>query len=152
MGQILVGLDGSDTSRNAFHEAIREARWRNATVLATHVVGDPLLSGYAYTFPDSDKLRANGERFLAEELDQLEQEYESGFPIGVETATRIGHPGVQLIEVAQGDSDGPVDLVVLGSRGYGGFRGLLVGSVTTYAVHHLRCPLLVVPAQVDADV
>ncbi|MEE9416971.1 MAG: universal stress protein [Acidimicrobiales bacterium] len=155
MGYVLVGLDGSDTSRKAFHEAVREATWRGTYVVAMHVVGDPLLSGYAYTFPDTDSLKANGKNFLAAEVDSLEHEHDGSFPVEVRTIVRIGHPGVQLIEAAKGLSEDTAagsdsaELVVLGTRGYGGFRGLLVGSITTYAIHHLACRLLVVPADRD---
>ena len=66
----------------------------------------------------------------------------------VEAKVVLGHTGVKLIEVAEDGEDGPAELVVLGSRGLGGFKGLLLGSVTTYAVHHLTCRLLVVPTTV----
>lgn len=146
MGFIIVGLDGSETSRDAFHEAVKEAEWRNASLVALHVVSNPIMTGYEA----ASLLRMaqeNGERLMADELELLEKEYPDGFPVAVEGRVTIGHAGGELLDAAQpGDGD-RADLVVMGSRGLGGFRGLLVGSVTTYASHHLACPLLIVPHQ-----
>lgn len=146
MSFILVGLDGSETSRAAFAEAIREAAWREAGVVALHVVSLPVSMGVEYgVMIDVDQLRDDGRSFVADELATLAESYGGEFPVPVEAKVVLGHTGVKLIEVAQDGEDGSAELVVLGSRGLGGFKGLLLGSVTTYAVHHLTCRLLVVP-------
>ncbi len=151
MSFILVGLDGSETSRSAFAEAIREAEWRHARVVALHVVSLPVSIGVEYgAMIDLDLLREEGQTFVAAELAILEESYGGDFPVPVESKVVLGHAGVQLIEVAEGGEDGPAELVVLGSRGLGGFKGLLLGSVTTYAVHHLTCRLLVIPTKQGA--
>ncbi len=55
-----------------------------------------------------------------------------------------GHPAEVLLKAAAG-----TDLLVVGSRGHGGFAGMLLGSVSSHAVHHARCPVLVVRTGVD---
>jgi len=145
MGFIVVGIDGSETSQKAFKEAIREADWRSCSLLAVHVVPYPVVTGYEYGGLDFDLLRSSGEEFLAAELSKLEQDYDGKFPVPVDSNVAFGHTGAEIIKAAEGGDEGPADLVVLGTRGLGGFRGLLLGSVTTYAAHHLPCQLLVVP-------
>ncbi len=143
---VVVGVDGSKTSRVAFAEAVREAQWRNASVLALHVVSIPVSIGAEYgAMIDMNMLRDGGRELLASELVALEEGYEGGFPVVVESKTAFGHAGAELIKAAEGGENGPAELVVLGSRGLGGFKGLLLGSVTTYAVHHIACPLLILP-------
>jgi len=147
MGFIVVGLDGSGTARAAFHEAIREAEWREASILAVNVVVFALVAGHELGMADIDELKDGGHAFLDKELAELEAEYDGGFPVPIDRHVAVGHTGVELIKAAEGPEDGDhAELVVLGSRGHGGFRGLLLGSVTTYAVHHLPCRLLIVPA------
>lgn len=149
MGVIVVGLDSSDTSRQAFHHAIKEAQWRDGSLLAVHAVSVPVSTGYDYPGLHDDVI-ALGQEVLVKEIETLEVTYPDGFPVDVETRLVTGHPGAQLIATAT-DIDGEAaELVVLGSRGFGGFKGLLLGSVSTYAVHHLSCPLLIVPS-IDAD-
>ena len=148
MGFIVVGLDGSHTARRAFHEAVREAEWRECSILAVNVVVFALVAGHELGMADIEELKAGGHAFLDKELAELGNEYEGGIPVAVDRHVAVGHTGVELIKAAEGPEDGPhADLVVLGSRGHGGFRGLLLGSVTTYAVHHLPCRLLIVPAE-----
>lgn len=147
MGFIVVGLDGSLTARAAFAEAVREAQWRDASLLAVHAVPLPAVMGTEFgAVIELDALRDAGEDFLATEMAELEARYEGGFPVPVNAISSLGHSGAEIIKAAQDGPDGPADMVVLGSRGLGGFKGLLLGSVTTYAVHHLTCPLLIVPA------
>ena len=69
---------------------------------------------------------------------------ETGALEGVEVVTEVleGHAGEQLIRLSQ-----DADLLVVGSRGHGGFVGLLMGSVTTYVVNHALCPVVVVRNQ-----
>ncbi len=143
---VVVGLDGSSTSRAAFAEAVQEAEWRGAIVLALHVVGIPVTIGAEYgAMIDIDLLREGGRELLANELAELEKGYEGGFPVPVDSKMVMGHAGVELIKAAEEGENGVAELVVLGSRGLGGFKGLLLGSVTTYAVHHLSTRLLILP-------
>jgi nucleotide-binding universal stress UspA family protein len=150
MGIVIVGLDGSNNARAAFAQAIREAVWREADVLALHVAPWPSALSYEYPgAPDPADLRAEGRRFIQHELETLADDYDGSFPVNVEGRVVLGHPGEELLHVAESDSSGDTELVVLGSRGCGGFKGLLLGSVTTYAVNHLKIPLLLVPARDD---
>ena len=139
---VLVGVDGSETARIAFNEAVREASWRDASVLALHVAGSPLATGHEFGHLDLDLVHQNAKTLLTDELSEIEKEYVAGFPIHVEPRVSIGHTGTEIMRIAEEE---PVELVVMGSRGLGGFRGLLLGSVTTYLVHHLPCRLMIVP-------
>lgn len=150
--RIIVGIDGSETSRRAFHEAVREATWRNGRVTAVHVVQLPFVAGMEAPIYDPGILVGHGKTFVDRELERLESAYDDGFPVLVDSVIEQGHVGGSLVSVAEGRrGTKPADLVVLGSRGYGPLRGVLLGSVTTYAVHHLACPLLVVPPAEEAD-
>lgn len=146
MRHIVVGIDGSAASRAAFREALAEAQFREASLVAFHAVPIPVTTGVEYVSIDLDTVQSGGEAFLEKELAAIADEYGGEFPIPVRGEVRLGHCGVQLINAAQEDPDNPAELVVLGSRGLGGFRGLLLGSVTTYAVHHLTTKLLIVPS------
>ncbi|MCB0989504.1 MAG: universal stress protein [Acidimicrobiales bacterium] len=146
MRHIVVGIDGSAASRAAFREAMAEAQFREATLVAFHAVPIPVTTGVEYVSIDLETVQQGGESFLENELAALAGEYGGEFPVPVHGEVRLGHCGVQLINAAEEHPDGPAELVVLGSRGLGGFRGLLLGSVTTYAVHHLKTMLLIVPA------
>ena len=92
---------------------------------------------------DLEEIRRSGQEALDAHVADVAATYDGGFPVDVVTRVVIGHTGTQILEAAE-DTD--AELVVLGSRGLGGFRGLMVGSVTTYAIHHLRTRLLVIPA------
>ena len=63
-------------------------------------------------------------------------------PEGMQVVTRSGNPAEVLIQLGR-----DADLVVVGSRGHGGFRYLLTGSVATQLVTHAPCPVVVVPAR-----
>lgn len=145
MGVVVVALDGSETSRAAFEIARREAEWRGASLHAVHVMSYPTSLGYGVGYVDFDTLRASGQAFLDAEIEKLAGAHDP-FPVELTHELAIGHTGVELTRIATNEGGEPAELVVIGSRGLGGFRGLLLGSVSTYLVHHLDTPILVIPS------
>jgi nucleotide-binding universal stress UspA family protein len=110
-----------------------------------HVVVVPVAAGRDLEKRDVERLQEYGETILDRELAEIAAEFENGLPVHVDRLATVGHPGERIIEEATREDD-PAELVVLGGRGLGGFKGLLLGSVTTYAVHHMPSELLVIPA------
>lgn len=135
MAGIVVGIDGSDHSVSALRWAVEEARLRGVPVrpVASFAVGF-LSTGYEVALPDVADLSAATRTMLDAAVDSVDHE-------GVEVDSRVveGHPAEVLI--AQGDD---ADMIVVGSRGRGGFVGALLGSVTTSVVNHAKCPVVVV--------
>jgi nucleotide-binding universal stress UspA family protein len=150
MAFIVVGIDGSETSREAFREAVREAKWRDASVLAVHAVSYPVVNGHQYAHIDPETFRKAGTMLLADELEKLEAEFGT-FPVKVESRVLLGHTGTEMMRVAEDYEGETAELIVVGSRGLGGFRGLLLGSVTTYLVHHLPTRVLVIPSNPSSE-
>jgi len=144
MSVVVVGVDRSETSTKALREAIREATWRGASVVVGYAVQRPVYATVELgaMVVDSVDVESIGAEALAAYLADVEATFAEGFPVTVESEVLVGHAGHQLLELARRRE---ADLIVLGSRGLGGVKGLLLGSVTTYAVHHVRRPLLVVP-------
>lgn len=150
MSVVVVGVDGSGTARAALREGVTQAAWRNASVLVVHVVHFPASVGFDTATLDLEALRAAGQTVIDREMNDLAAEYPDGLPVDITSTVRLGHAGSELITI--GDAEGvDVALTVVGSRGYGGFRGLIVGSITTYLVHHLESPLLIVPPVEEHD-
>lgn len=138
-GRIVVGVDGSEHSLAALRWAASEAKLRATRV---HVVGTfttPIMStGYEVAVPDPSDLQSASETMLDAVVDSVR---ESGELDGVDVGTEVleGHAGERLVALSRG-----AGLIVVGSRGHGGFIGLLLGSVTTYVVNHAHCPVVVV--------
>ncbi|MGI9577714.1 MAG: universal stress protein [Microthrixaceae bacterium] len=139
MNGVVAGIDGSENSLDALRFAAEEAALRN---LPLHVVGTyttPIMStGYELAVPDPDDLDAAAAKTLeaAVSVVRAEGALEG---IDVDVVALEGHAGERLISVS-----GDATLLVVGSRGHGGFMGLLMGSVTTYVVNHATCPVAVV--------
>jgi nucleotide-binding universal stress UspA family protein len=142
MTGIIVAIDGSDNSRHALEWAIREAAVRHApltvlTVQATLIGywGSPVL------YPGDEDLVEHGRKRAQEETDSvLEKIGVELRPSSVTVRAVIGLPAEALLEAAA-----DADMLVVGSRGAGGFKRLLMGSVSTQVTHHARCPVVVVP-------
>lgn len=140
MSTIVVGIDGSESARAALRFALDEARLRGAAVRAVAAWHVPTTTYGGAFVPPADGLldeletatRRTLERALTDAGDQADLE--------VEPVVREGAPARVLLEAA---SD--ADLLVIGSRGLGGFRGLLLGSVGQQCTHHAPCPVVIVP-------
>ena len=144
MPGIVVGIDGSHHSTRALEWALKEAALQHAplTVLTVHSVaaspwtGSPVpLGGDS---EDQEKMLHAAEELTAKATDQLGESR----PDSVTVRAISGFPAKELID-ASTDSD----LVVVGSRGAGGFAKLLVGSVGSQVVEHAHCPVVVVPSE-----
>jgi nucleotide-binding universal stress UspA family protein len=137
-GRIVVGFDGSQGAREALAWAVEEAKLRGATIHVVNAWADPLgaPNEYASVFPIDD-VRDEVQRMLQKEIDDVV----GGADVVVERETSYTSPALALVEAAR-----DADLLVVGSRGRGGFAGLLLGSVSQQCAHHALCPLVVVRA------
>lgn len=135
-GRILVPTDGSETADAAMAEAIDLAAEHGAEVHVLYVVN----TRYYDTSIESavDPLREEGQRHLDRLADAAA---EAGVP--VTTAVEVGRPARTILEYVD---DHGVDLVVMGTRGRGGLRRRVLGSVTEHVVSHADVPVQVVPA------
>lgn len=138
--RIVVGIDGSPTAQRALRWAIEEARRLASTLQVVHAWQMPALGAslYSATGLHAGAVEDAAARVLA---DAIEAEDTTGLAEPVERVLRCGSPATTLLETAKG-----ADLVVVGSRGLGGFTGLLLGSVSHQLARHVECPLVVVPA------
>jgi nucleotide-binding universal stress UspA family protein len=143
MPGITVGIDGSRNSLKALEWAMKEAALQRSplTVLTVHEVAASQWTGHPIVQPDVDnpaqeKYRQAAEEAVAKVASELGEER----PASVTVRAVTGFTAYELIDASQ-DSD----LLVVGSRGGGGFSRLLLGSVTSQVVHHAACPVVVVP-------
>ena len=138
MERIVVGIDGSEPAREALRWAIAEARRRDATVEAVYAYHQPFATGYA----------AMGE---LDNLEHFENEAQEMLDAAVDAVDASGIPPVERKLVTGGAANALVEeakgaaLLVVGSRGRGGFRGLLLGSVSQQVAHHAPCPIVIMP-------
>jgi nucleotide-binding universal stress UspA family protein len=142
MSGIVVGVDGSSNSEYALEWAMKEAASLKAPleVLAVHGVVSGYLSGDAVPYP-ADKADLEKTRRAAEELmRQAASRIGDAQPASVTVRAVNGLPARELIDASKDAS-----LIVVGSRGGGGFSRLLLGSVSSQVVHHAACPVVVVP-------
>lgn len=144
MSRIVVGVDGSQGASNALEWAIAEARLRVARlriVTAWHVpIGAYGAPGFAPAVSPSlrESLGQEAERIAQ---DAAQRAVDAGLE-QVEHLIQEGQAAGILIEAAK-----DADLLVVGSRGHGGFVGLLLGSVGQQCAHHAVCPLVIVRGQ-----
>lgn len=136
MGRIVVGLDSSEESIRALRWALDEARLRKAELQLVHAYPTPELVALpaVVTLPSDDELRVAADEVLDEQLAKVGGSGE----VSVTRTVRSGGAASVLCEVAEG-----AELLVVGARGLGGFRGLLLGSVTHQVVAHAPCPVVV---------
>ncbi len=134
---IVVGIDGSDHSITAYHQALEEARRRDAELTAVFAWQLPMI-GIPGAF-DRDELEAQARRFLNDQLDGAG----AGNGVTVHRIIAQGDPSASLMEACK---QVDADMLVLGSRGRGGFGSLLLGSVGQECASHAPCPVLICKA------
>ncbi len=143
MPGIIVGVDGSRHSRRALEWAVSEAATRHVplTVLTVHQA----VAGYwggPVPYSGDPALTEQARKEVEKETDEVLDEFDAGSrPPSVTVRAVNGLPAEVLLDASE-----HADLLVVGARGAGGFKRLLLGSVSTHVTHHAHCPVVVVPA------
>jgi nucleotide-binding universal stress UspA family protein len=139
-GDVLVGVDGSPAAEPAIGLAFEEATLRGVRLTALHAWTHPVSTGPGDMLPlvyDVEDAEAEEARVLAEALTGWRDKYPD---LVVRRELRRAHIRSALL-----DETTRSQLVVVGSRGRGGFTGLLLGSVSQAMLHHADCPVMIVP-------
>ena len=141
MPGIIVGIDGSHNSQRALDVAIAEAALRHVplTVIAVHQVVAGYL-GHGVAYPGDDALADKAREAAQAEVDTVLANVGDSRPSSVTVRGVSGLPAEAILDAAK-----DADLIVLGSRGAGGFSRLLMGSVSSQVTHHAHVPVLIVP-------
>lgn len=140
MAGIVLGFDGSDGARHALEWAVAEAaRWQ-VPLTAITVVAQVTTVGPGMTPMRGPVDQENMRAMLRITRDAVEK---AAAEHGVRTDVRA-IAGAAAEELLNASAD--ADMLVVGSRGHGGFARLLLGSVSGQCVHHARCPVVVVPS------
>lgn len=142
--RVLVGVDGSPASVRALDFAVREASLRDAELVAVMAVESP---DYAWIDPYATRNHPE-EDILAlarEKLDRLVAAAGTEGVVVDQVVTAV--PASQALV----DRSGDCEVLVVGSRGHGGFRGLVMGSVSMQCVLHAHCPVTVIRPEPDPD-
>jgi nucleotide-binding universal stress UspA family protein len=139
MDRIIVGVDGSGPGHTALAWAVAEARVHGATLVAVTAWEFPFVpsgpgAGF-YVGPSAEDLTGEARRILDESLAAIDLE-----GLSIERVVEYGSPAGVLLDQVR-----PDDLLVVGARGHGGFKGLLLGSVSQQCATHAVCPTVVVP-------
>jgi nucleotide-binding universal stress UspA family protein len=141
MGGVVVGVDGSPGSLAALRFALEEARLREAALTVV----------YAWSLPIAGDVPGGLMPVLAADFaedaaklldDALAQVDVTG--VTIERVVVEGGAARRLVEAAKG-----AEMLVVGSRGRGGFAGLLLGSVSQQCAHHAPCPMAIVRPDED---
>jgi nucleotide-binding universal stress UspA family protein len=142
MGRIVVGVEGSEGSRAALRWALKEASLRRCTVEVVTAYVFP----NAPIYPEVSYVPVE-QPALAQQITDMQ---EAAISAEVET-TGVGDTVEVTCHMLPGPAPGTLvraaegaDLLVVGSRGRGGFLGLMLGSVSNYVTHHAPCPVVVV--------
>lgn len=137
--RILVPTDASENSQRAFSTALQMARQFGAEVELLHVTFTPEALGYMLSdgvAVAQEQFNINGEQTLRVTLNSID----TG-KVPVRKKQIPGHPATVILEEIEKEK---IELVVMGSRGYGPLAGSVLGSVSQRVLHGANCPVLIV--------
>jgi nucleotide-binding universal stress UspA family protein len=143
MGVIVVGVDGSETSRAALRFAFEEAALRDATLRTVHA--------WQFSYPGTWRL-GGGYPVSGLDLDSVRKAADAALE-AIVAAVIPDRGEVEVVRRAVEGASGDVlvdesqdaELLVVGSRGLGGFAGILLGSVSQQCAHQAACPVVIIP-------
>jgi nucleotide-binding universal stress UspA family protein len=145
MSGIIVGIDGSGHSRRALEWAINEAAIRHVPLTVLTV--EQAVAGFwgaPVAYPGDADLTDHARKMAQEEVDvALAKLPAEARPPEVSVRAVLGLPAEELLGISR-----DATMIVVGSRGAGGFKKLLLGSVSTTVAHHARCPVVIIPSEV----
>ena len=139
--RVVVGVDGSPSSRAALRWAVHYAALNGGTVdaiMARQVPVTNMIGGFGQT-----PVEVNDEKVIADEAQRaldaiISEEVKADDRNLVRARVFEGHPAEALVQASDG-----AELVAVGQRGLGGFTGMLLGSVSEHLVHHANSPVLI---------
>lgn len=149
MKVIVVGVDHSEQAREALRFALEEAKLRDANLRVVHAwqygtIGTTGLEGfYPVVGAEVADVRNAAEQALEQTLRESLPDIDS---VEIERRVVEGRPAGVLV-----DESRDADLLVVGSRGHGGFSELLLGSVSHQVSHHALCPVVIVRSKRAGD-
>jgi nucleotide-binding universal stress UspA family protein len=142
MPGIIVGVDGSAHSRRALEWAMKEAAVRETPLTVMTVHG--LIRGYfggMVEYPGDHELAEKAGKAVQAEVDSVANDLGGPAPASVTVRVASGSVVEELITAAK-----DADMLVVGSRGAGGFSRLMMGSVSSLVTQHATCPVVVIPS------
>jgi nucleotide-binding universal stress UspA family protein len=140
MSGVYVGIDGSDHSQIALNWAMREAGYRHQPLTVVAVQEVPITGwGGMMVLPGDDELREKARRAAQEAADKAMAELGDAAPPSVTVQATIGQAPTELIEASK-----DADLLVVGSRGVGGFTRLVLGSTSGQVTQQAHGPVVIV--------
>lgn len=140
LSTIVVGVDGSPSSEQALRWAAQQAHLTGGELHA--VISWALPTAYGWGVPLEYDWQDNARSIFGKTLDETLDEIEAA---RVHRHVIEGHPARALLDAAY------ADLLVVGSRGHGGFSGMLLGSVSQHVIAHAPCPVVVIPRDAAPD-
>jgi len=144
-GWIVVGVDGSEPSQAALRWAATEAHRRGVGVEVVTCWSYPMLPWGPFQPPlSSEDFEAQAGDVAETAVDKVLGPDRGG--LDVQITVREGAASLRLL-----DLDTTADMIVVGSRGRGGFAGLLLGSVSQHLAEHARCPVVIIRPREDSS-
>jgi nucleotide-binding universal stress UspA family protein len=136
---IVVGVDGSSSSRKALTWAAAEAADHRAELVVLNVWEHTLLPPAGSVSVSERYVPDPSQRTSDDLLQVIKEELGEDPPVPVRAHVKQGRPAKVLIEESEGS-----DLLVVGHRGHGGFAGLVLGSVSQHVAAYAKCPVVVI--------